>query len=162
MTDRRTISHRLRRVTFGPTSVEVDAAARVGLETTLTSLLTPAGRSEPPALPADPAATLGKDATREQRQEARRRERAQVTEAVTAWLVRMTAGGAAEKLTFFWHGHWATSAQRVDSARLMLAQLQTLWRYGAGDTGPPVRAMLRDPALIICSTDGWGGRLTFS
>ena len=150
MTDRRAISHLLRRVTFGPTAAEVDAAARTSLESTLTSLLTPAGEPAPVVLPADPATTLGKDATREQRLEARRQERAQVTEATSAWLERMAAGGgAAEKLTFFWHGHWATSVQKVRSARLMLGQLQTFRRYGAGDTGPLVRAMLRDPALIV-------------
>nr|WP_308129516.1 DUF1800 family protein [Actinoplanes polyasparticus] len=35
------------------------------------------------------------------------------------------------------------------SAHLMLAQQATFRRYGTGDTGPLVRAMLRDPALII-------------
>jgi uncharacterized protein (DUF1800 family) len=61
----------------------------------------------------------------------------------------MATGGAAEKLTFFWHGHWATGVQKVRSAHLMLAQQQTLRRYGAHDTAPLVRAMLRDPALIL-------------
>jgi uncharacterized protein (DUF1800 family) len=56
---------------------------------------------------------------------------------------------AAEKLTFFWHGHWATSARKVRSAHLMLGQQQTFRRYGTGPTGPFVRAMLRDPALIL-------------
>ena len=54
-----------------------------------------------------------------------------------------------EKLTFFWHGHWATSIQKVSSAGLMLAQQQTMARLGRGDFGALVRAMLRDPALII-------------
>jgi uncharacterized protein (DUF1800 family) len=55
----------------------------------------------------------------------------------------------AEKLVYFWHGHWATSVQKVKSATLMLRQLQTLRQYGAGDFGVLVKAMLRDPALIL-------------
>jgi uncharacterized protein (DUF1800 family) len=75
--------------------------------------------------------------------------RPQLAEATWWWLTRMAGGGAAEKLTFFWHGHWATSAQKVRSAQLMLGQQQTFRRYGQHDTAPLVRAMLRDPALIL-------------
>ncbi|SFF04155.1 Uncharacterized conserved protein, DUF1800 family [Actinoplanes philippinensis] len=149
MTDRRLVSHLLRRLTFGPTSAEVDAAARSGFEATLRALLRPAADPAPPDLGPDPAARLGRDSTREQRQAARREQAGQVAALTRWWLERMAAGGAAEKLTFFWHGHWATSARKVRSAPLMLAQQQTFRRYGSGDTGPLVRAMLRDPALIL-------------
>jgi uncharacterized protein (DUF1800 family) len=54
-----------------------------------------------------------------------------------------------EKLTFFWHGHWATSADKVKSGPLMLGHQQTLARTALGDFGTMVQAMLRDPALII-------------
>lgn len=150
MTDRSVVSHVLRRLTFGPTAAEVDAAVRDGLEATVARLLRPAA---PPALPdlgPDPLGALGKGATRERRQEARKRAQAQVTQALSWWLGRMVASStAAEKLTFFWHGHWATSVQKVRSATLMLGQQRTLRVYGAGATGPLVRAMLRDPALIV-------------
>ena len=39
--------------------------------------------------------------------------------------------------------------QKVRSAHLMLGQQQTFRQYGGGDSGALVRAMLRDPALII-------------
>jgi uncharacterized protein (DUF1800 family) len=147
MTDRREVSHLLRRVTFGPTAADVDAAVRAGVEPTLTALLAPAPPPSPPELGPDPAP--GRGATRDQRRRARQQQRLQVSAAVDWWLTRMAAGGAAEKLTFFWHGHWATSVQKVRSAHLMLGQQQTFRRYGTGPTGPLVRAMLRDPALII-------------
>ncbi|MEV6635776.1 DUF1800 domain-containing protein [Actinoplanes sp. NPDC051470] len=149
MTDRQAASHLLRRLTFGPTAAEVDAATRETTDATLDRLL------EPPALPATPELgtdPFAADLTREQRMAARQDVRKQTTEATLWWLGRMAAGGAtsvAEKLTFFWHGHWATSVQKVRSARLMVAQQQTFRRYGAGDTSPLVRAMLRDPALIL-------------
>ena len=55
-----------------------------------------------------------------------------------------------EKLVFFWHGHWATSVQKVKSARADAGPAETLRRHGRG----AVRrrwstAMVRDPALII-------------
>ncbi|MFF5075581.1 DUF1800 family protein [Actinoplanes sp. NPDC000266] len=149
MNDRRQMSHLLRRLTFGPTAAEVDAAARAGFDATLASLLRPAAAVTAVGLGADPVAELAAGATREQRQEARKQQRDQVATAVRWWLGRLADGGAAEKLTFFWHGHWATSVRKVRSAHLMLGQQATLRRYGAGDTGPLVRAMLRDPALII-------------
>ena len=41
MDDRRTVSHLLRRLTFGPTAAEVDAAQRAGVDATLSELLAP-------------------------------------------------------------------------------------------------------------------------
>ena len=146
MTDRRSVAHLLRRLTFGPTAAEVDAAVRAGYDATLDQVLAPATVPAPPDLGAEPV--VGTD--REQRLAARKAQRQQVTALGKWWLGRMAAGGgAAEKLTFFWHGHWATSAQKVRSAPLMLGQQQTLRRYGPGDTAPLVRALLRDPALIL-------------
>jgi uncharacterized protein (DUF1800 family) len=147
MTERAQVSHLLRRLTFGPTAAEVDAAVRAGYDATLRSLLAPAGPVPAPDLGDDPEKKPG--ASREERQAARREQQKQVTEATRWWLGRMAAGGAAEKLTFFWHGHWATSVRKVRSAQLMLGQLATFRRYGHGDTAPLVRAMLRDPALIL-------------
>jgi uncharacterized protein (DUF1800 family) len=149
MTDRRRVAHLLRRLTFGPTPAEVDAAERAGHEATLGSLLRPAGPVPPPELGPDPLSRLGPDATREQRRKARQEQGDQVAELTRWWLARMAGGGAAEKLIFFWHGHWATSSRKVRSAQLMLQQQQTFRRYGRSDTGPLVRAMLRDPALIL-------------
>ena len=151
MTERAFAAHLLRRFTFGPTAAEVDAAQRAGVAATLTGLLAPIGATvRPPALGPDPLAGLGRDTSREDRQQARRQARAQVGVATRWWLARLAGeAGAAEKLTFFWHGHWATSVRKVRSAPLMLAQQQTFRRYGGGETGPLVRAMLRDPALIL-------------
>jgi uncharacterized protein (DUF1800 family) len=55
----------------------------------------------------------------------------------------------AERLVFFWHGHWATSVQKVNDPGLMLRQQQTFRDLGGGDFGALLRAMLRDPALIV-------------
>ncbi|WP_112673897.1 DUF1800 domain-containing protein [Micromonospora saelicesensis] len=157
MSDRESVAHLLRRATFGPTADEVDAAERAGPAATLDRLLTPpatdrgAAATPVPTLPPDPYAELTKDSTREQRQQANAERRKQLQQVTEWWLDRMVAAedGLTEKLLFFWHGHWATSAQKVKSARLMVGQLETLRRHGRGPLGPLVAAMVRDPALIV-------------
>ena len=149
MTDRQTVSHLLRRLTFGPTAAEVDAAERAGADATRTAVLRDVELPRLPDLGPDPVAALADGASREERRTARQAVRPQLAEATWWWLSRMAGGSAAEKLAFFWHGHWATSAQKVRSAHLMLGQQQTFRRYGTHDTAPLVRAMLRDPALIL-------------
>ncbi|WP_329100528.1 DUF1800 family protein [Micromonospora sp. NBC_01699] len=151
------IAHLLRRATFGPTAEEVEAAVRVGFDTTLDRLLTPAGTdagaaaTPAPRLGPDPHATLGKGAGREQRQQANKQRTEQAQQVTRWWLDRMVAADhqLTEKLIFFWHGHWATSVQKVKSAQLMLGQLDTLRRYGRDGFGPLVAAMVRDPAMIL-------------
>jgi uncharacterized protein (DUF1800 family) len=142
------MSHLLRRVTLGPTSAEVDAAVRSGVEQTVTTMLAPATPVNAPDLGPEPEIPAGADRTA--RQQARQAQQKQVAAALDWWLGRMAADRTgAEKLVFFWHGHWATSAQKVRSAHLMLGQQQAFRRYGPGDTGALTRAMLHDPALII-------------
>jgi uncharacterized protein (DUF1800 family) len=132
------VAHVLRRLTFGPTAAEVDAAVRDGLPATVERVLAPPGAVTYPSLP--PVDRSDRQATKNQ-----------VADALAWWVAQMTThgGSAAEKLTFFWHGHWATSVQKVCSAGLMLNQQKTFRAYGSGPTGPLVRAMLRDPALIV-------------
>ncbi|MEU4237700.1 DUF1800 domain-containing protein [Actinoplanes sp. NPDC026619] len=151
MTDRRVISHVLRRLTPGPTAAEIDAGVAAGLDVTVNRVLLPAAPPSLPALGPDPLGSLAKGASKEDKQKARQQVAAQVADATWWWVSRLAATGSsgAEKLTFFWHGHWATSVQKVRSAGLMLSQQQIFRRYGTGGSGPLVRAMLRDPALII-------------
>ena len=149
MTDRPTVCHLLRRLTFGPTAAEADAAERAGAAATLERVLAPAEVPEPPDLGPDPLNALVRKAPLADRQQALGVARRQLADATWWWLGRMAGGGAAEKLTFFWHGHWTSSAQKVRSARLILGQQQTFRRYGRHDTAPLIRAMLRDPALIM-------------
>jgi uncharacterized protein (DUF1800 family) len=150
MADRARIAHLLRRATFGPTAQEVDAAERAGYDATVRQLVEAAG-ADPgaPDPPAFPAVATGD--SREERQKANQERRAQVTATIEWWLDRMVAAEhqLAEKMVFFWHGHWATSAQKVKTAPLMLGQLRTFREYGRGDFTEFVRRMVRDPALIL-------------
>src|SRR5688572_17374951 len=67
------------------------------------------------------------------------------------WLYRMlnTADPALEKLTLFWHGHFATSAAKVEKAGLMVAQNELLRSHARGRFGEMVRGVSRDPAMLL-------------
>jgi uncharacterized protein (DUF1800 family) len=67
------------------------------------------------------------------------------------WLDRMMNGPAPllEKMTLFWHGHFATSAQKVKDAYWMWLQNDTLRRNAFGDFGALAKKMSRDPAMMI-------------
>src|ERR1700682_5741395 len=67
------------------------------------------------------------------------------------WLERMMTGPAPllEKMTLFWHGHFATSVQKVKDAYWMWLQNDTLRRNAFGNFATLVKKMSRDPAMMI-------------
>jgi uncharacterized protein (DUF1800 family) len=54
-----------------------------------------------------------------------------------------------EQMTLFWHGHFATSAEKVTDAGLMLQQNRLLRRYALGDFRAMAQEISRDPAMLI-------------
>lgn len=66
------------------------------------------------------------------------------------WLNRMryTSNPLREKTALFWHGHFATSNQKVNDPFLMWFQNETLRRYALGKFPELLKAMSRDPAMI--------------
>lgn len=152
MAERDKVAHLLRRATFGPLSGEVDAAERAGYNAAVETLINaPASPVVYPVLEADPYATINRQATREEKQKAQQAQREQVQQLTAWWLNQMTTAGNlfSEKLVFFWHGHWATSVQKVNSAHLMLAQQRVFRTHGLKDFDDFTKAMLRDAALIF-------------
>ena len=81
----------------------------------------------------------------------RKQLRAQQDALTIWWLDRMVAAAqpTRERLTWFWHGHFATGVQKVKYAGLMLGQNDTMRRLGLGDFGPLAHAMVVDPAMLI-------------
>lgn len=152
------LAHLFRRAGFGARPGELDAAEGVGYEATVEALVYPAGgtadagaaATPPPDLgPEPPLLPLGASPAEQGRYGAARWDEAR--RIIRWWLARMAAveHPVTEKLTFFWHGHWATSLKGVPSARLMLRQNQTLRSRGGGDFRDLARAMVRDPALLV-------------
>ena len=54
-----------------------------------------------------------------------------------------------EKMAFFWHGHFATSVQKVHSPALMLGQQNIFRRQGLGAFEDLVLAVAKDPAMML-------------
>jgi uncharacterized protein (DUF1800 family) len=54
-----------------------------------------------------------------------------------------------EKITLFWHNHFATSYAKVRSARFMLGQYELLRRHALGNFAQLLREMSADPAMLI-------------
>jgi uncharacterized protein (DUF1800 family) len=67
------------------------------------------------------------------------------------WIRRMvkTPSPFVEKMTLFWHGHFATSGEKVRPAFKMWLQNQTFRAYALSDFGSMAKAVSRDPAMLI-------------
>ena len=67
------------------------------------------------------------------------------------WVYRMlsTPAQALEKLTLFWHGHFATSAEKVTEPILMLQQNELLRTHAFGDFSQLLLEISRDPAMLV-------------
>jgi uncharacterized protein (DUF1800 family) len=67
------------------------------------------------------------------------------------WLYAMlaTPRPLLEKTTLFWHGHFATSAEKVRDPRLMYRQNKLLRQFALGDFSALVQRISRDPAMLI-------------
>jgi uncharacterized protein (DUF1800 family) len=67
------------------------------------------------------------------------------------WLNRMVHGPRPlqEKLTLFWHGHFATSVQKVKDAYYMWLQNETFRRFANGNWQELLSAVAKDPAMLI-------------
>ena len=170
--DRVKAAHLLNRTGFGGPPEQIDALAQGGMDAALRQLVdgpAVAVQAQPPpwAQPRDltaireqmmdavMAAPAGdENARRMARQEVFKTQRkAQYQNLVDLgawWLGRMrdASDPLEEKLTLFWHGHFATSAQKVRDAYLMWRQNQTFREQARGNFGVLVKAMSRDPAMI--------------
>ena len=69
----------------------------------------------------------------------------------TAWLYRMlkTTDQLHEKTTLFWHGHFATSADKVQDAFMMQQQNDLLRKHAIGDFNEMVQAISQNPAMLL-------------
>jgi len=138
------LAHLYRRVGFGATSAQLDAAEAQGYEATVEELLTapdPAAEAIPPPSLMPPT-TMGPD------QEVAQLETAAL---VTWWLERMVASQVPlrEKLPFFWHGLLTSSVQKVGWPSLMFRQHQLFRTLGWGNFEDLLQAVTIDPAMLI-------------
>ena len=74
-----------------------------------------------------------------------------VRQLAAQWAYRMlhTPAPLLEKMTLFWHGHFATSAVKVNDVRLMQAQNTLLRRHALGNFKELAIEISRDPAMLL-------------
>lgn len=92
-----------------------------------------------------------KQASQQEKKMFRKQIRQQSSELKLWWFNEMlkTKSPFTENLTLFWHNHFVSSSQKVKNPALMANQNQTLRKYAAGNFKEFVKAMLKDPALIL-------------
>ncbi len=159
-----TAAHLLNRAGFGATAAEVETVRKKGLEPTVRELVevSPEAANVPPpawATPRDIRAmrmeARGPNADPGQRQqkmrEIRMMEGDEILDLRRWWLERMMNGPAPllEKMTLFWHGHFATSVQKVKDVYWMWLQNDTLRRNALGSFATLTKKISRDPAMMI-------------
>lgn len=132
----REASHLFRRAGFGATRSELQTSVAAGLSATIDSLF-----ATEPQVAFD--------------QEFEPLERVfingQPKGLASWWLLRMTRSPCPliEKMTLFWHSHFATSAQKVANTRAMYDQNQIFRRHGLGSFASLVGEVARDVAMLI-------------
>lgn len=141
------------RYAFSATPAERERARAAGFQQTLDTLLRPTG--DDPGAATTPAPALQPTPKKVKNDQDSKLaynkvQQANRTALIRWWLARMVAAEhqGVEKLTWFWHGHFATSFAKVRPAALMLPQNETLRRNALGDFPTLAREMLVDPAMI--------------
>ena len=136
-TERQRIQHLLRRAGFGYSPEELGEYLALGLTGTIDRLLNPERVD-------DAVAEVAADAFREKALQDRQA-------LLTTWHARLvlTKRPLLEKLTYFWHDHWATGIRKVNAPSYMLVQNEAIRAGALGKFRDLAMAMTRDPAMMI-------------
>lgn len=135
--DRRCASHLYRRAGFGASRQELDEAIR----NTPSQLIDELVRAEEPESFRGQTKSLVQAAL----------ATGNVRHLSAQWVYRMltTPAPLLEKMTLFWHGHFATSASKVEDSELMQRQNDLLRQHALGDISKLLLEISRDPAMLI-------------
>jgi len=149
--------HLLFRAGFGGKKEEIEVALDKGLSGTLDHLLSGPTRALPvPKWLEEDQQINPREIRRlgdEEKKMLQRRNRQHTNELQAGWVQFMMnaptpADMLHEKIAFFWHGHFATSAQKVKATPLIYNQLKLFHVYALGNFGDLLRAIIRDPAML--------------
>jgi uncharacterized protein (DUF1800 family) len=136
--DLRKVAHLHRRAGFGATRAELERDRAAGPAASVERFF------ERPSLSSEEA-----DALDSLRQAAR--SSANLDLLKVSWLNRILRGPdpLREKLTVFWHGHFATSNKKVESVTLMDRQNETLRSHALNDFSALLEGVIADPAMLV-------------
>jgi uncharacterized protein (DUF1800 family) len=136
--NRRDAGHLARRTGFGASNADIDRAFGDGPEATIERLL---------AEQSEAADFLARDAALHRVA----MDSADIVDLRAWWANRMlySANPLVEKLSLFWHSHFATSNAKVRSVRQMEAQNALFRRYALGSFRALLQAVARDVAMLV-------------
>lgn len=139
MTLREQIAHLLRRFGLGASQSELEAFEKLGVKGTLAHLLDYESVDE--GFPVSPWEFCFQTNGDVQTDPGR---------IVRWWGLRllMTRRPLQERLTLFWHDHFAVSASKVESGPLLLAYLETLRKHAGGKFRTLLGEVTKDPAML--------------
>ena len=128
--------HLLRRSGFGANWSQLQSTLRRGPRESLARLLDPEANAE----------------TFNQAYDEYERSGGTSEESLAAWWLRRmleTPTPLLEKLTLFWHGHFAVKRSKVGSPSLMVDHVQRLRKHALGDYRELLSAVMQDPATFL-------------
>ncbi len=172
--DQRKAKHLLQRAGFGGTPQQAEALANLGLEKAIAYIVNYQELPDPNPTAIDdydkdiirPPTSSERDALRKarqngdeetvdmfrtKRQRRQRTDRKQIAEMEQWWLARLvsTPRPLEEKLTLFWHGHFATGYRTIENSYHMYLQNLMLRENAMGNFKEDlVRGIIHDPAMI--------------
>jgi len=160
--DQQKAAHLLNRAGFGGNPEEIQALYQLGLDRAVEKLLQEPDDSsqfpKPEGIePEDflkirmEMEALTEEARKEKRKSMQQQERQEGLALLEWWMHRMlrTSNPLREKMTLFWHGHFATSMQKVRRVYLMWQQNETLRRNALGDFSVLLKEISKDPAMMF-------------
>lgn len=156
-------AHLLNRAGFGGTPDEIQKLVSLGHEGAVSHLIDYEKIPDPTADPdwahPDPGKAerrrAARNATPERRQELQKQERQMENQRILElrgwWLRRMAKGPRPfqEKMTLFWHGHFATSFEKVHDSYYMWRQNELFRRLATGNWLELLTEAGKDPAMLV-------------
>jgi uncharacterized protein (DUF1800 family) len=145
--ERNKLAHLVRRAAFGARPEEWEEYSRLGLTATTQKLLHP--ENTPDNLEALLETVGGNFVDFDTLDGVR-----------SWWIFRMTQTRRPleEKMTLFWHNHFATANYKVNNPRWMSQQIETFRTHALGNFRTLLQEMMRDPAMLVW-LDGAQNRL---
>jgi Protein of unknown function (DUF1800) len=158
-----TAAHLLNRAGFGGTPDDIGRLAAMSPEQAVLSLINyeqiPDSTPNPDWAKPDPGRAerlmtlrnADPQTRKTMQQEEQRTQRQRSIELKHWWLERMTNGPRPlqEKMTLFWHGHFATSEQKVRDAYLMWKQNDLFRQHATGNWLNLLTDVAKDPAMLV-------------
>ena len=148
--------HLLVRTGFAPEQVEVDFLNGQTARQAVTDIIARAQsaqviHSAPAFVTLPPPVPYGSLKTTEEKQAMRQQQQLEGLELKTWWMREMIESSAPlqERMTLFWHNHFASSQQKVVSSQAMWRQHQLFRTHAMGNFRTLLHAVAKDPAMLV-------------